>query len=562
MDTNLLHSLLKQDPFTAIERTLVSHLRDDWHETDCQVLFAAACCSLQIREGHTFLDLSKKPDAIRHLVSYSWPDLEEWSNLLRSSKLVARNLSDRNLPLIFADHYALYLEKYYSFEQSLAHTIVDRVASNRQTEADNPASQAAAQNFYVITGGPGTGKTTLALKFLDLVFSQADSNKPRIAAVAPTGKAAARLKESISIGLSRLDLPQGRQEQIENVPCLTIHRLLGTLPHRSSFRHHRRNPIPFDVIVIDEASMIDLPLMLRLFDALPSDCQVLMLGDRDQLTSVEVGSVFSDILLASEPEKSPLSHCVHRLTKTYRFSDDSTIFQVCQACRNSDRKSFEKLLATTNEDWKFHNLPTTKKTLPHDILRSGFDFWQTITSCDNVEAALDQLSTQSILTPTKSGPFGSREINRQIAVQIRKFQKLDTLDDRLLHGMPIIVLENNYDLELYNGDLGLVWNDEAYFTSASGQTRKISLASLPAHELAFALTIHKSQGSEFTQVSVLIGPGGHALLSRELLYTAFSRSKEKLVVLAPHDELIVAIDRKVNRATRLAKLLAQIETTF
>ncbi|EDY82774.1 exodeoxyribonuclease V, alpha subunit [Verrucomicrobiia bacterium DG1235] len=555
-------SLLKEPPFTAADRMLVAHLRDDWGESNSWILLAAALANLSAREGHAFFDLGL-PRGAGVSLPRSWPDLSHWEKILANSP-VARSETDAGCkPLVLCSGTALYLEKYYAFEQSLAKLIAQRCEPDSTEEIAEPAERAAKRKFFVITGGPGTGKTTLALRYLNTLLDKWElSRPPRFAAIAPTGKAAARLAESIASGVARLELASDREEALLGIPCLTIHRLLGALPHRTSFRKNSRHPLRFDTLVIDESSMIDLPLMLRLFEALPSDCQVLLLGDKDQLSSVDVGSVLADMLAASELEGSPLSSSVLRLTKTYRFSEDSGIYQACQLARDGDSEGFSEMLDSGREDFEFHALRDDAKRIPKAALSRSFLRYKGIANSTTPEEGLLALNEGITLTPTRRGAFGSLEFNRLVERMIRQEQNLDPLSTQSIHGAPIIVLENDYELELYNGDLGLVWIDEisgiafAFFGGADGVTRKFRLSELPRHESAFALTIHKSQGSEFLETVCLFAPEADRNLTRELVYTAFSRAKERLVVFAEKTTLSSAIGRQAFRATRLAELLA------
>lgn len=560
-DMQQLQSVLSQEPFSATERTLVSHFRDDWNEVNPLVLFAAACSSLAVREGHTYFDLAKRPPALRGNALENWPSIKEWKSALESSEIVCEENSKLDQPLVFADGVALYLEKYYTYEQRLSALIRSRVTEKVSATETDPVAKAVRQNFFVITGGPGTGKTTLALRYLDRVLSQwSEGRTPRFAAIAPTGKAAARLSESIAEGLARVDIDEDRKSVLAKVPCLTIHRLLGALPFRTRFRHNEQRPVPYDAIIIDESSMIDLPLMTRLFQALPAKCQVLMLGDRDQLSSVEVGSVFADILGAAEEDPSRLQNCVETLTTTYRFSEDSTIYRACQAARLGDSESFRSVLESKHDDWNFHLLSDAQSKLPSSLIKRGFDHWQSLTASASPEEALQKLTAQIVLAPTKTGPFGSREINRQILNQVHRSQTPVPDPESIVHATPIIVLENDYELEVFNGDLGLLWlggsgGAFAYFTNSSGGARRLRVSELPRYEPAFALTIHKSQGSEFDQAICVFGHGSTMSTSRELVYTAFSRARKRLVVFGHLETLEESVRKSATRATRLAKLL-------
>ncbi|MDQ8183760.1 exodeoxyribonuclease V subunit alpha [Pelagicoccus sp. SDUM812005] len=553
-------SLLNEAPFTASDRMLVRHLREDWSESNYWILIAAAFCNLSVREGHTYFDL-RTPQLGSASVPKSWPVWERWIDLLKASPLVQNEGETLDRPLVLSGDSCLYLEKYYRYEQRLAEQIRSRCGKAlAESQEQDPVDRAVAQGFFVITGGPGTGKTTLALRYLDKLLDSWEGTRPaRFAAIAPTGKAAARLAESIANGVSRMELAPERKEALLSIPCLTIHRLLGSLPHRSSFRRDRKHPLHYDTLVIDESSMIDLPLMTRLFEALPESCQVLLLGDKDQLASVEVGSVLSDILAAAEAEGASLAASVERLSKTYRFSEDSGIYQLCTVSKEGDLEGFTAFMQAPSADVRYHALAAGAKRVPQRLLELGVERHRLLSEAPDAQAALARLGDSMTLTPTRNGPFGTIEINRRVRARIQAQLELAGLPDKPIHGEPIIVLENDYELELFNGDIGLIWQEEdrliACFENSEKGVRRFRVSELPRYESAFALTIHKSQGSEFESVHCLFGPDAAQTLTRELIYTAFSRAKSELVVFGEMDTMAAGISRQAVRATRLAELL-------
>ncbi len=555
-------SILNEAPFTASDRMLVRHLRDDWEERNYWVLLAAAFCNLSVREGHTYFDL-EKPQLATVSVPRPWPDLQRWKEILEASRVTQIERSDQDLPLVLSAESCLYLEKYYAFERRLAAQIRKRCAGSQEGEmtSQDPVVRAVGQSFFVITGGPGTGKTTLALRYLDALLERWEEDRPaRFAAIAPTGKAAARLAESISSGVSRMELTGERREQLVSIPCLTIHRLLGTLPHRASFRRNEKRPLPYDTLVVDESSMIDLPLMMRLFEALPERCQVLLLGDKDQLASVDVGSVLSDILHAADSKQSVLHRSVERLNKTYRFSEDSGIYQLCQFSKEGKLDAFNRFLESPTADVQFHRLSSEAKRIPQALIERGIERHRRLVASTDAETALAGLGESMMLTPTRSGPFGTLEYNRLVRARILAELGYSGFEDPPIHGEPIIVLENDYELELFNGDIGLIWTEGesafAYFESVEKKVRRFRVSELPRHESAFALTIHKSQGSEFDSVHCLFGPDASQTLTRELVYTAFSRAKRELAIFGAAETLAAGVARQALRATRLSELLS------
>ena len=575
---NSLLDCLNEYPFTSADRMLVAHLREDWNETSEWILLATALCGVAVREGHAYLDFAN-PKLTTFDPPANWPKPSEWQAHSRNSPVIRAENESGNTPLILCNQSALYLEKYYAHEKNLATLIKQRcqyllarpTERAQESSPQPPHARAAEAPFFIITGGPGTGKTTLALRYLNhLLDTWNHPHTPHFASVAPTGKAAARLGESIVKGLRQLEASEQRKEELRSIPCLTIHRLLGSLPNRVSFRHNAKNPIPYDALIVDESSMVDLPLMRRLLDALPESCQVLLLGDKDQLSSVDVGSVFADLLEASQSPSSPLHDRVERLAKTYRFSETSSIFRACLYSKLGDSSNFETLLAENLPDFRFHSLKEDAARIPESAISQALEHHKTLASCDSPYSALAALGKSIILCPTRRGPFGAEQLNR--LVQHRLQTQYSTTGSRPrdalskqsarkgshaepIVGQPIIVLENDYELELFNGDLGIIWNDGAYFPGQESAVRRFRINELPCHESAFALTIHKSQGSEFEKVVCLFGPEKRPILSRELVYTAFSRAKQNLIIYANPLILTQAIQKTATRATRLSTLL-------
>ncbi len=651
-ELDLAHVL--SDPgFAASDRALANYLEWQFAETSPWIKLAAACANAAARSGHAYIDL-QDPANLANLgpaFPKHWPSPEAWTQLAVTSPAVGDGNADT--PLVLVDTSCLYLKKYYDHEQTLANLVrsLCQDPSFPITQPPEPTTQnptpttqhlepitpnpktivdrSLHHRLFVITGGPGTGKTTLALQYLAKFLAawqlemrskacpestsgsarvsrassgvspeeqppsiqlgetpsraretralpkphhdgelghslnrvQQHDQPPRIAAVAPTGKAAARLAESIASGLENLDAPEGIKATLQQTPCLTIHRLLGSQNGKSSFRHNARNPIDCDLLVADEVSMIDLPLMRRLFEAMPPDCRILLLGDADQLASVEVGSVLSDFISAGQKDTSPLHGRVARLEKTYRFSEDSSIYRLCQLARQSQQEAFAQFIETEAPDFHFEEIAPDASRPPAELIRKAAGQHARLHACRTPEAALQHLTDSIILSPTRTGPFGTIALNAEIERQLR--QTHDLQDDEPIHGQAILILENNYDLEIFNGDLGLVWIDAetsqafAHFATAADEPRRFRLADLPRHESAFALSIHKSQGSEFEEVSCLFGPSDSRNITRELLYTAFSRARKTINLFAETRTLLSAIARQAHRATRLEKLLSR-----
>ena len=569
-----LERALRYDPFDFSDRAFYRFLKESYAEENELVFAAAALCLSAAREGHSFLNLANPelPDQISEVLQNDWPSPSEWETIAECSPSIGR--PGDNSPLILGDESALYLYRYFSYEDDLAKSVFVKagqpkisaaastdtlpISDRKQTEA---VKKALENRFYLISGGPGTGKTTTVLAYLVSCIQSTESPESlRFAVAAPTGKAAAKVSSSIKDGLARFELEDSIANAILSIPCQTIHRLLESIPRRTSFRRNQKRPIDYDVLVVDESSMIDLPLMKKLMDAVPDDCSIVLLGDDNQLSSVEVGSVFSDLVRSTSNNQNPLFGKSTHLEKTFRFKPDSSIHRICLAFRNGESHTFKKILNENQNDFLFHPMKPTASPNLSPILNLVVEAYSLRAKSANLAQAYSLLSQFIVLSPLNHGPYGANAINRISEERIRRQQNLPSGD--FYSGQPILVLENNYDLGLFNGDLGIIWPDDsgelfAWFNNSEGTFQKVRTTWLPRHSTAHCLTIHKSQGSEFEHVAGVFSPENSEFVTRELIYTCVSRAKSKITLFGNVDALCSAIDRRVNRATRLEARIAQ-----
>ena len=560
-----LKHALRLEPFTAADRVFVDLLENDFSETNPFALAAAALCLAAIREGHSYFDLCSPqlPPSLSELDSDNWPLLETW----RSTALESPSIGDKSAskPLVFDGKSALYLRKYFEYENRLAIDISSKATHSHFTSSKDPdapdlqkqaVAQALLNRFYIISGGPGTGKTTTVLDYLIQAIQSRESERIcRIAAIAPTGKAAARLSESIRNGLARFELDETLEAQLLAIPCMTVHRLLQGLPNRVSFRRNRMNLIEFDILVVDESSMIDLPLMQKLLDAIPSECSLVLIGDHNQLSSVEVGSVFGDLTRSANDPQSPLYGKSTALEKTYRFSEKSSIYLFCEACKSNDTPTIETLFDAKRDDFSFDPIEDGSTKSLEPIINRIVKAHKERANAANLESAFHSIGQFATLTPFNRGLFGAQSINRIADARISRFHEMEP--GSFYAGLPIIILENNYDLELFNGDIGIVWPKRssgelfAWFSDSNSALKPVRLNWLPKHAPAFCLTIHKSQGSEFEEVVGVFSSEDNDFISRQLVYTCASRAKRRLSIYGNRNALEAAIQRSVKRATLL-----------
>ncbi|OUL92982.1 exodeoxyribonuclease V subunit alpha [Paraburkholderia hospita] len=640
------------------------------------LILAAALASHQLGRGHACLDLEatlKDPASVLSLPpeglfarddeaqEVALPStvladitLERWRVALAHADLVGGGAGSTPLVLIGT---RLYLRRYWQYEQNVCRAIGQRLevtgqleselnteglrdalatlfpSQSKQDDSENADWQklacalAARSAFSIVTGGPGTGKTTTVVKLLALLQSQAladGATRPlRIRLAAPTGKAAARLNESIAGAVARLPLGAfARGEAIRTaipVAVTTLHRLLGTRPDSRRFRHHVGNPLALDVLVIDEASMVDLEMMNAVLDALPGKARLILLGDKDQLASVEAGAVLGELcqradaghytratrvwLEAATGERidadlvddtgSALDQSIAMLRVSHRFSKDSGIGQLAEAVNSGEPAKVAKVWAHGHEDLAWidsiekgdaalkalvvdgvaggnsrdmttdarrgyrHYLQTLRdQQPPHDADQAALDVW--------ANAVLDAHGEFQLLCALRRGTWGVEGLNRRIAHLLQE-ERLIAATGEWYVGRPVLVTRNDYELGLMNGDIGITlalptpdggWSLRVAFAAGDGSHRvKWVLPSrLQAVETVFALTVHKSQGSEFTHAALVLPDMLSPVLTRELVYTGITRARSFLTIASAGGRSIVerAVEACVLRASGLS----------
>ncbi len=573
------------------------------------LLLAAALLSNQTGQGHVCIELKSFAGKIL-FASDDHPEIETllapertvWRRAIQTCGQVASPSHRGLMVLDTADR--LYLAKYWHFETTLAQAL--RKRANQPVEVDVPRLQAGLQRFFahhsndidwqqmaaaiavlnslsVISGGPGTGKTTTVVKLLALLVEQGGEKPLRIALAAPTGKAAARLSESIKEKKCELACSDEVRGAIPD-EASTLHRLLGVMPGKVGFRYHRDNPLHLDVLVVDEASMVDLPMMFRLLEALPPQARLILLGDKDQLASVEAGSVLGDICNAAWRESysaricnqlqlltgaeliplkqpdSPLNDCIALLRKSYRFDSAGGIGLLAMAVNAGNAKqamaSFDGLF---NDNIAIEAVAVDE--IPHRLAQQGREHYRHYLASDNPLEALQTFNHFRILCAQREGPFGVAQLNQSIEKTLNQQRLIDSRQP-FYAGRPIMITQNDYGLTLFNGDIGLIWPDlensgrlRAFFMLPDGAVRKVLPNRLPPHETVYAMTVHKSQGSEFERVLLVLPDEISPIISRELLYTGITRAKEKVMIWSRLAIFEQAIKRRMTRASGLVDAL-------
>ena len=581
------------------------------------IFLAAAFVSRATGDGDGYLDLNsiaRKPILldINGEDRFKIPKLSEWLKTLSQSQVVGR--PGEFCPMILDEKNRLYLYRYWDYENRLSSTIKCRIKEDIQgidrsilkdslirLFPNNGIDEfnwhkvagviAAFKKFCVITGGPGTGKTFTTAKILALLLELSRKDKLSILIAAPTGKAAARIGESIKAAKKTLNCSD---DIIDAIPSetYTIHRMLKTIPGSPYFYHNAENPLTADIVVVDEVSMVDLALMSKLLSAVKNDARIILIGDRDQLASVEAGFVMSDICdrdnvhLFSEyfykqfekltrckmevPSKKlkdnpGLYDCMVVLKKSYRFTDTSGIGECSRAVNNG---KFDETFSTFKSnpdqiDWKKISGPNDlSMALSKEVINGYSDYL----NCHDPHRVLELFNRFRILCAVKFGALGVIEINRLTEEILNRngFIELDNLSTYPWYrGRPVLITRNDYNLELFNGDIGITMPEPdskskdlyVYFSGVAGKPRRFFPHRLPEHETAYAMTVHKSQGSEFEMVLLILPNQDYPVLTRELLYTGITRAKNHISIWGREEIIKSTILRKINRNSGLKDAL-------
>jgi exodeoxyribonuclease V alpha subunit len=561
---------LLQPEFADIDRHFANFI-GGFGGDDTLVPLAAAMLSRSIREGNICLPLDTAParsaeggdDGL-----LEWPAARKWRSVLANSKAVGG--PEAQTPLVIDESNRLYLRRYWNYQQRLAIALREKAAENQTGTRGKAGTQAGAIDaavtnaLTIISGGPGTGKTTTVLYILGRLLQKSGNERLRVALVAPTGKAAARLEETVRTGLETFGCPEEVKTRMPR-GASTIHRLLGVKGNSIYFRHDRQNPLPFDLVVIDEASMVALPLLCKLFDALSKRCRVILLGDHDQLASVEPGAVLADIVDAATSPKSPLHHSVVTLEKNYRFSEQSGIHHLCGAVRQGDANQAVRIL----REQSYPDLVSSELCEPRELAvkfsKAVLTGFSAFAAEKEPAAALAQLKTFRVLSALRRGPFGVERLNRNIEGILREAKLIPEHVTSNYAGKPILITQNDYQLQLYNGDVGILLPDVeakenpkqlwAWFIGKENTLRRFAPARLPQHEAAYAMTVHKSQGSELDRVLFILPDGNAPVLTRELIYTGLTRARSQVELWWNEAVFAKAVRRRAERNSGLRDLL-------
>lgn len=588
---------------------LAAHLLALAPRPSAELALAVAAVSRANGDGDVCLDLRAVAggEVLREAPQADWrglvaPPLPQWIESLHGSGIVGA--PGEAQPLVLDAAGRLYLAKYFDFEQAIAAGLRQRLGPRRDVDLGRlgallaryfpaapatdgqtlAAALAVLRRLAVISGGPGTGKTHTVARILALLVELAQGDRLRIRLAAPTGKAAARLAEAIRAGVEGLRQGAATAGAAAGIPteASTLHRLLGYGPG-GAFRHDAEDPLSLDVLVVDEASMVDVPLMARLLRATPPDARVILLGDRDQLASVEAGSALGDICnhgartawsddlagrvrsLGLEPPpapadalRGPMADSLAPLTESRRFGAASAIGALARATNAGDAAAaFEVLAAGGEAAWRTPSVDGLAGAIEAEVSAWLAGYRGT---ADPVEA-MRRFNGFRVLCAVRSGPWGVIALSAQVERALARLGVLAPADGHYA-GRPILVTQNDYSVRLFNGDVGLVLPDpaaagalRAFFVQPGGEVRRVPPSRLPPHETCFAMTVHKSQGSEFDRVVLVLPDRDSPVVTRELVYTAVTRARRSVAIWSARDVLATAIGRRVERSSGLRDAL-------
>ncbi len=567
MTHETVQSYISTDDFSALDRSLSILFQRLSSSKSPVVELLTALVSRAVRESHVCIDL-KTLASQRLNETLLLPSLEEIRFELLNSSIVGTG--GTKMPLILEKSDLLYLGRFYNFESRLARHILERIKVkyqapgnedpkvyikkvlgkyNVQADTLKALEIILSHGLCIISGGPGTGKTWTVGLIIELLYSLG-IEQHKIGLAAPTGKAANRLNEALRLSMPGVLLPQAE----------TLHRLIGIRTDELP-RYDHLNQLPYSALIVDEASMVDTAMMTRIFDALRPDARLILLGDKDQLASVEAGAVMTDLFDASTDIKgNTLASCMVNYTKTYRFKEGGIILPVCEAIRDGKADSALMILKKAGAFRTVSGKRDFETSLKNEAGK-WFDNFKG--SLDNPLNALLTMNQNKILCAHHEGDYGTQHLNSLFTLWLNN--GISRNPGNHFHGEPVMVMRNDYDSALFNGDTGIVLYEpadgmlKAYFANANNQITARGLMGLPELTTCFAKSVHKSQGSEYDEVHFILPGKDMELLTRELIYTAITRARNKITIWGNEEIFLKGVSRCSKRVSGLKNRLINDE---
>lgn len=557
----------------------------------------------RLEEGNICMDLDDKADNVQYLTS----------SQIRKSPFVTDDPEQRIKPFVLYDDSLLYLHRYFRYESIIIGKISELISFgelNRSEFIDkylscqelisgilnirdlsskwqNVATLSSFINSLTfITGGPGTGKTTSISRFIHIFLMLFPDSK--IVLTAPTGKAAARMSESLLIYSERIEDPVVKENYLK-IKSKTLHRLLGIQKNNTVSSLSDDLKIPYDVVIVDESSMIDISLMGKLFHSTGSDTKMIFLGDKNQLSPIGAGSVFGDLcstarlnqfphedfdlinkladneILTIEDrldvsERSILSGNVIELQNSYRFSDTEGIGKLSRSILNGEIKELNKYYISDNTA---DTDVFITENIENEFAENLLDLYEEYAQEEDIKTAFSKLNRIKVLCSVTEGKYSVGYFNRLIETRLKE-KRLINPDTYFYDKQAIIITENDYQLGLFNGDIGIVRSDKesggfyAYFQLS--ELKKVSCNEIKRFSTAYAMSIHKSQGSEFDNAVVVLNDVENTgFLTRELIYTAVTRAKKRVLIISDRDVLTKALRNKISRISGIKYRINKLE---
>ncbi|MBK2026734.1 exodeoxyribonuclease V subunit alpha [Allofrancisella guangzhouensis] len=558
----------------AIDYFLAKEISEFLDNDDSDIFHILIALSESYRQGHSCLDLAEV--ANQTLWSEAWQDVPKVGYNFGSlselqQKIESLNFTSKEFPIAYKFG-CLYFRRLWLYENEIAEVISSRLKLNIKSldllkakkileeifdnfEVINYQKIAVAnsliRSFSIISGGPGTGKTTTIMKLLCALGYTSSNSKLIVRILAPTGKATNRLIES-------LDLDQFSSNT--NIEIMTIHRFLGFRNNSTKLRYYKENQADCDALIIDEASMLDIGLFVKILRAIKPDCKLILIGDINQLPSVEAGNLLAEFtnVKSSSDSVNETKKVISQLTDYYDFTLINEFIVYLQKNYRSNKEISDFAKSIISKDIKnlypktdaynsinFHLLSELDKVLSRFVHKYYFK----LMVCENVKKSFEILKSFRILLANKSTHIGVDNLNKKIVNILGK------QDTDYYNGKPIMVTENNYIFGVFNGDVGLVYDGEVYFEVSNTEFKKINIFLLPKHETAYAMTVHKTQGSEFNEVMMVLPQKVNKIISNKLIYTGVTRAKSAVTIVSDKEIWEYAITNDSSRFSNISKLI-------